>query len=179
MALGTTVIVNPAFTTKVFTLLGEMQPLCTLAMDAVMQEIQQYARDGKDWNDTGTVVSYNGKDTYSVTGAAVESIAAYAVGVPRDPFHSFSMTDPISGHVHSSDPSVSPVPEEVPGLVRGIVTMAEDHTGYLQRWEERGPSSNSPNLFGGTTLTQEVLEYHADFVIAALTAEVLAGLARL
>lgn len=168
----TSVFVHPDFTTKVFGIVGGLQPKLTEAMDAVMVQIEDMARQQADWNPDGTVVQIGNRE-YTVTGAARESITAYAVGAARSPQKSFSMTDPLNKHVHDSVQITQEA--EIPGVVQGVVTMAEDHSEYLQKYEMRGPSTASPALFGGgRTIVTEVLSANESWLMSALAAEALA-----
>lgn len=163
------VTVNPDFLNRCRMLQAELKPILTEAMDSVMQEVERIARSTADWNPDGTVVESGGRE-YVVTGGARQSITAYAVGAERDPQHNFQLEDPLTGHVHESV-SLEPIPDD-PLLVQGIVTMAEDHSAYLQEYEMRGPSENSPSLFGGgRTITTEVLHQQEEFIVSALAQE--------
>jgi hypothetical protein len=171
--------VTPEFLERMSTLAIAVQPLFTEVMDMVMQEIEVMARSEYDWNPPGTVVTYPNGRQYSVTGGAIASITGFAVGADRDPYHEFSFTDPLTGDVHESQPGLNPPPDQIPGVVQGIITMTEPHAGYLQGWEQRGPSSTSPNLLGdGREITTDILERHETFIINAIGTEAEAALRR-
>jgi hypothetical protein len=150
-------------------------------MHGVMQEMERVAQGEAAWNADGEEVTTPAGFTYDVTGTARLAITGYAVGQTSDPFKYFSVEgnrkspsgNTLPPQIHETMPT--PMPPEIPGVVQGILTMAEDHAAYLQEWElgqKKSAMSVSPSgTPRGQVVTVYTLEDHRDEFIVALSKE--------
>lgn len=152
-------VVTPQWTQKMALLPGKVQTVCLVGMEDGMELVANIARRTARWNPDGA-------DTgrWLVTGTARESIMGYAVGKPPG-WPGFNVTDPIYGSEHRApDGDGTNLLQFNVGHITGALTMVEQHSADLQRFERTGTTSGLSPLTAGENITVEAVRNNEQLI---------------
>jgi hypothetical protein len=122
-------------------------------MEVGMTELARIASQNARWQADGTD---NGK--WIVTGTARESLTGYVDGdTPQYP--SFDITDKYKNR-HLSPAAQYDAVNGMPTSIIGVLTMSEQHSDSLQKYERSGTST----MTGGENITVEALRNNKDWL---------------
>ncbi len=133
---------------------------CEVGMADAMDQVANLARRSARWNPDGT-------DTgeWYVTGTGRGSLVGYVAGKPAK-MPVFLEIDQQYGSVHRSPEgsgAAQLLPE--PGHIIGALTMTEQHSEYLQKFERKGTKSG---MAPGENVTVEAVRDNAVVVWACI-----------